>query len=99
MAIHSYDTNSCSSKRLGDIENSIVSFKKLVFCFTEAVERIKKCFNYVTIILTQNAAFDTANAGEQNVTFVFVIGTLEHEMTCCFCFQATSAKWINSVLK
>ena len=35
----------------------------------------------------------------RNTAFVFVIGTVEYEMICCFCFQATSAKWINSVLK
>ena len=29
----------------------------------KAVESIKKCFNYVIIILIQNAAYDTAIAG------------------------------------
>ena len=34
---------------------------------------MKKCFNYVIIILVQNTAFDTVNAGKGNVAFVFVI--------------------------
>ena len=31
--------------------------------------------------------------------FVFVIRTVEYEIICCFCFQATIAKWINGVFK
>ena len=44
-----------------------------------------KCFDYVIIILIQNSAFDAANAGKENVAFVFVIGAMEYEMICCFC--------------
>ena len=28
---------------------------------------MKKCFNYVNIILVQNIAFDTATAGKENI--------------------------------
>ena len=55
-------------------------------CFTKAIESIKKCFNYVIMILIQNTAFDTANAGKENVALVFVIGAVEYEMICCSCF-------------
>ena len=76
---------SFSSKWLEDIRNSIVALKMLVLFFNKAVESIKKCSNYV-IILIQNAAFDTVNAGKENVVFVFVIGAVDYEMICCFCF-------------
>ena len=56
-----------------------------VLCFTMNVESIKKCFNYVIIILIQNAAFDTENACKENVTCVFVMGAVEYEMICWFC--------------
>ena len=52
----------------------------------KAVESIKKCFNYVIIILIQKAAFDTTNADKENVVFIFVIGSVEYEKICCFCF-------------
>ena len=85
MVIYSYDPNTVvPQKRLDDIKNSIVAFKMLVLCFTKAVEFIK-CFNYVIIILIQNAPFDLANAGKENIAFVFVIGAVEYEMIC-FCF-------------
>ena len=59
-----------------------------VLCFTKAVESIKKCFNYVIIILIQNAGFDTANAAKENVAFVFVIGAVEYEMISFFLLLA-----------
>ena len=57
-----------------------------MLCFTKAVESIKKCFNYVIIIFIQNAVFDTANAGKENVVFLFVIRAVWYEMICFFCF-------------
>ena len=44
------------------------------------------------MILIENTAFDNANAGKENLVFVFVIGVVEYKMICCFCFQATSAR-------
>ena len=53
-----------------------------VLCFIKAVESIKKCFNYVIIILIRNVVFDTANAGKENVAFNFTIRVAEYEMIC-----------------
>ena len=40
--------------------------------FHEGYQVHKKVFNYVIIILIQNTAFDTANAGKENVACVFL---------------------------
>ena len=57
-----------------------------VLCFAKAIKFIMKCFNHVIIILLKNTAFDTVNAGRENVALIFLIGAVEYEMTCFFCF-------------
>ena len=55
-----------------------MAFRMLVFCvLLRPSSPLKKCFNHVVIILIQNTSFDTANAGKENVVFVFVIGAVE----------------------
>ena len=51
-----------------------------VFCVLLRLNKsIKTCFNYFIIILIENTAFDTANAGKENVAFVFIIGAVDYE--------------------
>ena len=47
---------------------------------------MKKCVNYVIIILIQNNAFDTTNTGKKNIRGVLLIGAVEYETICFFYF-------------